>query len=160
MSGILFLDVDGVLNSHGMPGSDSGLCIKRLRMLGRVVEQTRCRIIISSAWRYMGIGPMSVLFQCLVGAAAGSLGDQMLVGAIYKAVVGACPIEPAGCPVSRDQLIRDWIEANGEPQAFAVLDDLQCVGSFGDRAVICDPKVGLTWEKAEKLISLLGGCDG
>ena len=27
-------------------------------------------------------------------------------------------------------------------------------------AVICDPKVGLTWEKAEKLINLLGGRDG
>lgn len=47
---ILFLDVDGVLNSYKTGGR---YALKRncLRRLQRIVEETGCKIVLSSTWR-------------------------------------------------------------------------------------------------------------
>ena len=49
-SRILFLDVDGVLNSH-KTGGRYPLKKNCLRRLQRIVEETSCEIVLSSTWR-------------------------------------------------------------------------------------------------------------
>ena len=57
---VLFLDVDGVLNNrsfHLERGHDELHPIdpSMLDRLNRVVEKTGCDVVLSSAWRYMGL---------------------------------------------------------------------------------------------------------
>lgn len=47
---VLFLDVDGVLNSH-KTGGLYALKKKCLRLLQDIVESTDCKIVLSSTWR-------------------------------------------------------------------------------------------------------------
>lgn len=49
---ILFLDCDGVLNSHAEPGFLT-LSDARLRRLRHIVQETDCKIVVSSSWRKM-----------------------------------------------------------------------------------------------------------
>ena len=51
----LFLDIDGVLNGHEWDDEAKSCNIRRecVARLNRVVASTGCKIVISSAWRYM-----------------------------------------------------------------------------------------------------------
>lgn len=54
---ILFLDVDGVLNDHGpMMNMYCGIDKEKVNLLNRVLDETGCYIVISSARRYMILG--------------------------------------------------------------------------------------------------------
>ncbi|MDE2100904.1 MAG: hypothetical protein KGL39_26900 [Patescibacteria group bacterium] len=52
---ILFLDVDGVLNGHDWhEGARSNTLRKDcIEQLSRILKETGCRIVLSSAWRYL-----------------------------------------------------------------------------------------------------------
>lgn len=50
MNRILFLDVDGVLNSRADCGLD-GLGDSHLRQLKRIVNEGGCQIVLTSSWR-------------------------------------------------------------------------------------------------------------
>ena len=50
MKRILFLDVDGVLNSRDDCGLD-GLGDSHLHQLKRIVDKTGCQIVLTSSWR-------------------------------------------------------------------------------------------------------------
>jgi hypothetical protein len=51
---LLFLDIDGVLNSHDQhPNGYCGIHPEKVMLLNGIVEKTNCKIVISSAWRYM-----------------------------------------------------------------------------------------------------------
>lgn len=65
---VLFLDVDGVLNSHThrgqeRPGSMMGMAQEHVDELARVVRDTRCQIVVSSTWRIGGIEPGSKFWR-------------------------------------------------------------------------------------------------
>lgn len=52
---ILFLDIDGVLNGHQIL-REAGCCgidPRCVRHLNLVLRRTGCKIVLSSAWRYM-----------------------------------------------------------------------------------------------------------
>ena len=44
---IVFLDVDGVLNSHG----NVSIEVKKLELLKQIIDKTNAKIVISSTWR-------------------------------------------------------------------------------------------------------------
>jgi hypothetical protein len=49
MDKILFLDFDGVIS---IPQGDKyGLCAKKLGLMGEIIDETDCRLVISSSWR-------------------------------------------------------------------------------------------------------------
>jgi len=52
---ILFLDIDGVLNDHAMCEVPNCCTIKPACMasLNRIIHDTDCKIVLSSAWRYI-----------------------------------------------------------------------------------------------------------
>lgn len=59
---LLFLDIDGVLNSsrffHAHPnrqwsGRDEPIDPSAIVLLQRLVDETRCEVVVSSSWRYM-----------------------------------------------------------------------------------------------------------
>ncbi len=61
---VIFLDVDGVLNSDASLMTDDALEEALILKLKQLVEQTNAKIILSSAWR-MCFGPLRTLMNWL-----------------------------------------------------------------------------------------------
>lgn len=179
---ILFADVDGVLNDH------KRLVIYRdhaLRLL-RVVRESKCKIVLSSAWRYPGKAPGSGFpieidyalathayaagSNCYPGLGPGSpfwCGLQLAIGndslEITERVIGATPPDLCygyGRFERRIDTIKRWINLRPYriPDRFVAIDDLRCVSELGKKhSLVTDGEVGLTDDDADRLVWMLTG---
>lgn len=171
---VLFLDIDGVLNGHEFDDEAQSCNINRacVKRLSRVVRETGCKIVLSSAWRYMiHGGQMTMLgFSYMMrthGLSAfgnGSMGGSLFIGLTRKDDDRYDPTmldEDERAKQCRDWL--DWWNGGGRSVlpgaivAFAAIDDEDHKFSLhGIPAVITDGKTGMTDDDASKLIALLG----
>ena len=59
MDKVLFLDIDGVLNSayffKNRQNKESDLDINAVKILENIVEKTNCAVVLSSSWRMFGL---------------------------------------------------------------------------------------------------------
>lgn len=153
---LLFLDIDGVLNGHSkLPGSMyCGIVYHCMEKLNRVIRDTECKLILSSAWRY----------QILCGATTLRGFEFMLfthgLVAPMGTLIGHTP--PDEVIPDRGEQVRaalySFLPLNVE--AWAVVDDdpMQMkLGPAADRLVRTDPINGLSWSDADRLIELLNG---
>jgi len=151
---VLFLDIDGVLNGHEYnPLTQSnGITPACVARLNRVLDNTNCGIVLSSAWRYMVSGNAMSLqgFQYLL---------QTHQVRCVQRVIGVTrtdlQLEDTN---ERTREIREWLDQHHETTVFAVVDDLPLV--FGDTPyavpfVQTDETTGLTDADADVLIALL-----
>lgn len=153
---VLFLDIDGVLNGHffdraAESSTINPACVARLN---RVLAETRCSIVISSAWRYMILGGAMTLrgFEYMlrthgvhcVGGVIGHTRADTSPGSDYE---------------ERGRQCREWLKDHPEVKTFACVDDAQ-VGFSGLPIVRTDGAKGLTDEDAAALIGLLGRPSG
>ena len=120
---ILFLDVDGVLNSALYDAERRSTPMgnvdeTRLPLLRRIVDATGAVIVLSTSWRvYWDPDPT----RCAPEWA--EIGDPLT--AFGLRVYDKTPSDPGN---NRDCEVRDWLEAHkGEVESFAILDDM----SFG-----------------------------
>ncbi len=156
---VLFLDVDGVLNSNerraydyeGIRGMDPELTGHLLR----IVLQTGCKIVVSSSWRLGGIGPGSDF--------AVALADADRSGKCLDAVIGATPCRMSN--YRRRNEILWWLTNEGalpKAQRFAILDDEPSSIVDGpddwlrEHMFATDDDLGLTEEIADRVIAHLG----
>jgi hypothetical protein len=179
---ILFLDVDGVLNGHDWhEGAQSNTlrhgCIDQL---SRVLAETGCRIVLSSAWRYLIHGRAMTTrgFEAL-------LRSHGACGVVNKIVGATCRDEecshcghrhtkrkPAApnadgyyvcrrCdrPSSRADQVSRWLREHGEVVClgrYVVLDDSDYgFAAAGHPFVQTDGAYGLTAADADQVIALL-----
>lgn len=109
---LIFLDVDGVLNSieSMIVFADSGreLCPIRCGLVGRLIRETGAKVVVSSAWR---TGKVEKTKEVLEKAGA---------GCIVPHIIGETG---QGYDGHRGTQISEWIKANGEPEAWVILDD-------------------------------------
>lgn len=169
---ILFCDIDGVLNDHSpMMNMYCGIDKEKVNLLNRVLDETGCYIVISSAWRYMILG-----------------GDMTIRGFehmllthglnCYNRVIGHTPSDEK--IRTRGQQISWWLDeefdkflqkfnytAELRKQIFekslkyVVVDDLDeeyegiKITQAGHTLVKTDGKVGLTNENCTELIRIL-----
>ena len=148
MNPILFLDIDGVLNTKATFGVDAGLDAERVLMLRDVLKETGADIILSSAWRYMGWGVQSPIQQCLRGILPRS--DYLV---FRKALVGATPQEIEG--ENRDQNIQRWLDTNSHGDVWVALDDLPIVSNLGEGRYLVVGDKGLLPKDCKKLRGML-----
>ncbi len=152
---VLFLDVDGVLSPRVRPCEDAGLDYVMVLRLDRILFKTGCKIILSSAWRYMGHGCRSVFAQCVRTVAS----TQLMAGRIICATIGACDLEEVGKPIPRDELILRWVDAH-RPKHWVALDDLDDIRRLpAGHWVQTDGAVGLTEYDAARVIELFDSKD-
>jgi HAD domain in Swiss Army Knife RNA repair proteins len=161
---VLFLDIDGVLNGHEFDDEAQSCNIRRecVKHLNRVVRETDCRIVLSSAWRYMVHGGQMTLkgFGYMLrthGLIASSVGSfDLIIGLTRKDDESVDPKDLKAD--ERAQQCRDWlIFAEHKPHTFAAVDDQDHLfDAHGIPAVITDGKFGMTAADADKLIELLG----
>lgn len=158
---VLFLDIDGVLNGHEKHPDSPYTTIRPdcVQRLNRVLKETGCNLVISSAWRYMLLKTkihkkpaMTLLgFQYMLHT------HGVVFNANGSAVIGFTCADEA-IP-DRGPQILDWLAAEGgKVESWAVVDDDPMeieLGEHAGRLVRTDGRYGLQKRDEKKLIQLL-----
>jgi len=142
---VIFLDVDGVLNSHaliyhyGFDYIDEGL----LELLATVVNKTGSEVVLSSTWR------LEERNRNLVKASLSRFGMKLFDWT--KSIAGGY----------RCDEISEWLNRHPKVKKYAILDDDPDAGcGAGKNFFMTDPDVGMTNEIANKIIKHLGRNNG
>ncbi len=154
-SPLLFLDIDGVLNSYGsrFESGQTPLDPANIACFNRIVAATGADIVVTSTWRYF------TPFEELRGyfAEAGILGEIVDVAPDLIAGLGT----EAARLVTRGQEIHAWFKERGEldpcapEDVFVILDDRTDLEPYLDRLVLTTIERGLTDAEADRAIELL-----
>lgn len=137
MKRILFLDIDGVLNTR--PGS---LDEDKLALLKGILDSTQARAVISSSWRkYTHMMDRLYAIDWLEEAICGHTPD------LAREVNGLWH-----SPRRAEEII-EWLGGSKEPH-YVILDDWP-MQELSDRHIQTDPHVGLTKEQSDKAIEML-----
>lgn len=154
---VVFLDIDGVLNSHAFfkagsgrpPATDTDEQARRMidpaavEHLNALVEKSGASLVISSSWRRI--------------YSLGAIGRALRANGFEhpRAIIGATP--PLGGP--RGHEIQAWIDSAGKPlPTFVILDDDSDMEHLADRLVQTHYTSGLLAEHVDAALRLLGAC--
>lgn len=153
---VLFLDVDGVLNSNrhlpdciGRGGV--GMATAHISQLARVLLETGAQVVVSSTWRLGGIGPGSRFHREL--SFHGDAGEFVLSRVIDRTVDGWTEFKKTSI---RGAEIQHWLDAHPEVESSVILDDDSDMGPVMHRLVQTSADEGLTAELADSAIEMLG----
>jgi len=139
---VLFLDIDGVLNSlEVFEEKDKDLLHplseEMIGLVNKIVDETKCTVILSSAWRYMGLEVVQ-----------GMLDKH---GATFK-LAGETP-KKDGC---RGDEIISWMADNKvHDEQIVILDDDADMDALLPRLVQTKWQFGLKPEHAQRVIEML-----
>ena len=155
---ILFLDIDGVLNGHEWDDEAKSCNIRRecVKRLNRVVSATGCKIVVSSAWRYILLG--GSMDHKGFGYMLRTHGLIAPGGSMHLIIGHTDPdADPPGSDGERARQILKWRIENFPESRYAVVDDDDDGFTLaGMPVVITDGGKGLTDADADRLIELLG----
>jgi hypothetical protein len=132
MRRVLFLDVNGVLNSQRDYGMD-GLGESHLRHLKRIVDESGCEIVLISSWR-----------------SAGNLREQLRRAFNQFSIPIWIDVTPE--LFDRAEEILAWLGKNERCNGVIVDDDCDGFGITGLRFVQTSLAQGLTFELSSEII--------
>jgi hypothetical protein len=134
---VIFLDIDGVLNTTATPNPRKLPYIvdkKMVRRLRQLVTKTRAKVVLISTWRYDPAGIFSAR--------------------LHKIPLSGCTPDLPHRP-RRDEILR-WLKAHREVDRYVVVDDdddeLDSLPLFQP-----NPRHGLTAPLARKIAAYLQG---
>lgn len=133
---IIFLDVDGVLNSEQDRFSWTIESDMHLMLLACIVRRTNAKIVVSSSWRNCGL--LDTLKKRLNDFSMSVYGKTKDIG-------------------ERGLEIKEWLDNHNGVESFAILDDedFDIKSYFPNNLVKTNAKVGLQKEDVEKCIAIL-----
>lgn len=159
MKKYLFLDIDGVLNGHEWNETSESSTIKLSNVLNLnlVIEKTKCKIILHSAWRYMIHGKDMTIrgFEYL-------LRTHGVTSNLYIDGITASDETISKREIQIEEYIRYLKEESyikEQKFSYAIVDDLPLFfteSEVQDRFVRTDGKFGMSLFDAKKLIEILG----
>lgn len=141
---VIFLDIDGVMNSVAAPfddrrGQASFLAPGNVAVLDQIVRATGAVIVVTSTWRLAM--PLEQLRAHFAEA---------------RCVAQIVDVTPDLDACRRDREIRAWLAAQREPpRCYAILDDDREMLSLSDRLVRTDQLVGLSARELPRVLALL-----
>jgi hypothetical protein len=157
MSKIIFLDIDGVLNTEnficayhyirtGKKDPDIVIPIQdefgdmfdpmAVRALKYIIEETGAKIVISSTWRHSGLKVMQLMWEM-----------RDLPGE----VIDVTPFLNG----PRGEEIAEWLRENQTDQYVIIDDDSDMLFEQKQNFVQTNFRYGLTFDKADEVISIL-----
>jgi len=164
MHKVIFLDIDGVLNTkwwytqmdRNTPKDKYGYAFdpKAVANLRRIVEETGAIIVISSSWKCMGLSQMEEMWDVrnlpgkIVGITPNSVSDELLVNA---------DIDSIELFHIRGEEIKEWLTRHGKHVShYVIIDDMDnMLPEQQTLFVQTNPEVGLTEDDANKAIVIL-----
>jgi hypothetical protein len=142
---VIFLDIDGVMNSVGSPFDDrrgvtSFLAPGNIEVLNQIVRATGAVVVVTSTWRLtMSIEQLRAHFA-----------DSGCVAEVVD-------ITPDLDAYRRDRKIRAWLTAQRQPpRRYVILDDDREMDDLPGRLVRTDQMVGLSPRELPQVLALLG----
>lgn len=152
---ILFLDIDGVLNTSTFRDTFGNRCHpKKIELLGDIVLQTGCKIVITSDWRFGGIGPGSDIWSAIQCKAFVDKPPENTINAILDSIID----KTFDLDDGRSAEILSWVKTcDYQVNKFVVIDDKPEIVSGIDskHLVITDDDIGLTESIAQDVIKRL-----
>ena len=168
MSVILFLDIDGVLNSerqhnHCVETGEAyvdnfGYAFdpEAVANLKKIVDETGADIVISSSWKFWGLSTMRELWTSrglpgkLLDVTPNNLSDEMLL---------SVDLDTMMLPAGKGSEIKEWLDTKGsEVTNYVILDDVpDMLPEQESHFVQIDPRIGITKEDADKIFTILTG---
>lgn len=164
MKKIVFLDIDGVLNTkwwytqmnRNTPKDKYGYAFdpKAVAYLRRIVEDTGADIVISSMWKCMGLSEMEDMWDernlpgKIVGITPNTVSDEMLLNV---------DIDSIELFHIRGEEIKEWLTKHGKHVShYAIIDDMDnMLSEQQSHFVHTNPEVGISEDDAEKAIAIL-----
>lgn len=164
MHKVIFLDIDGVLNTkwwytqmdRNTPKDKYGYAFdpKAVANLRRIVEETGAIIVISSSWKCMGLSQMEEMWDVrnlpgkIVGITPNSVSDELLVNA---------DIDSIELFHIRGEEIKEWLTRHGKHVShYVIIDDMDnMLPEQQSIFVQTNPEVGITEDDANKAIAIL-----
>lgn len=143
---ILFLDVDGVLNTTASllkNKSNSVFVAEAVEELGQIVAQTGCDVVISSTWRE---DQADRLLDAL---------DLHGLQNVCVRIIGMTPVFSSSDLPCREDEIDAWLHQEAFCGRIAVIDDEPICGDLCRWAIQVSPDHGLTRHLAERAVNLL-----
>ncbi len=138
---VIFLDVDGVLNSRQDGNSIKLRTDSHLRLLREIVKATDAKIVLSSSWR---VGPSKAIRN---------LNNRLAEYGLE--IMDSTPLLPGSS--CRDDEIRQWLSDNGQSvENFVILDDDADMLEFTDTNLVqTDSEFGLQEKDVGRCIEML-----
>jgi len=164
MKKILFLDIDGVLNTgwwytqldRNPPKDKYGYAFdpRSVANLKKILDETGAEIVVSSSWKSFGLSELEKMWQNrelpgkLIGVTPNSVSDEML----FSADLDHIKIFPI-----RGMEIKEWLDKHViEVSRYVIIDDMDnFLPEQKSHFVLTDPEVGITDEDADKAIKIL-----
>lgn len=135
---VLFLDIDGVLFTYNTSDTTkpNASCVAALQ---KIIDNVHPAIVISSSWKNLRRDFTEMLAS---------------FGLKNFNCIGSTPSIFSSDSIRGDE-IRAWIDANGEPKHFVIVDDENDMGEFKPHLVRTIFKDGLTFDHADVIIRML-----
>ena len=164
MNKVIFLDIDGVLNTNwwytqmdrNTPKDKYGYAFdpKAVANLKRIVEETGADIVISSSWKCLGLTQMEEMWNDrnlpgkIIGITPNSVSDELLLHA---------DIDSMELFHIRGEEIKEWLTKHGKRVSnYAIIDDMDnMLPEQQSHFVQTNPEVGIKKEDSEKAIIIL-----
>jgi len=156
---IIFLDIDGVLNTHnylvkqveqdgiGSYQAQFNFCPESLKNLKQIIEETDSKIVISSTWR--------ISFKCAYDDPHRKFWKAIMANlhaiGVYKRVIG---ITPSCESRIRGDEIAEWLKLNPTDN-FVIIDDDSDMGELINHLAQCNGANGITEDVRDKAIGIL-----
>ena len=164
MRKVIFLDIDGVLNTkwwytqmdRNTPKDKYGYAFdpNAVANLKRILDETGADIVISSSWKSFGLSELEEMWQDrglpgkLIGITPNSVSDEMLLNADldHMELFSICGME-----------IKEWLSKNGKRVSnYVIIDDMDnMLQEQQPHFVWIDPEVGITEGNAAQAIMIL-----
>lgn len=165
MTKILFLDIDGVLNSnfwndsHQSEISDGTLIDEeKVKLLAQLVKKTKVKIILHSGWRFWfdsELKPLRTESQKLIEMLANE--DLVIDGLTPDLTTEEIRRTKKFSLVKADEILR-WLKSRDDVVSWVVIDDLDLHNvQIEQHQVKPNKKIGLTIEDLKKAEQILLG---
>ena len=166
MKKVIFLDIDGVLNTKewhsrmtkDAPKDEYGYAFDPVAVsnLTHIIDETGAAIVISSSWKFHGVTKLRKMWEIrrlpgtILDITPNTVSDEMLLNAnLDEMELGVC----------RGNEIKEWLSRHqGEVSNYVIIDDYDdLLQEQMGHAVITNTLIGITESDAEKAIMILNG---
>ena len=166
---IIFLDIDGVLNTEyyqglleyqGKPWQDEYGAFfdpKSVKQLKKIIDATDADIVVESSWKYLGLDAMKELWDArnlpgrVIDITPSSVSNEHLIN-INLDYLDTSTLHCKGIEIA------SWLAEQTEDIRYVIIDDEYVIlESQFPHFILTNPYEGITEEQANRTISILNG---